>query len=152
MARETERKFLIKGDFRPYVTCSYVIKQGYLQCDPERTVRVRIKGEKAFLTVKGMGSLSGMTRSEWEYEIPLTDAVEMLRLCAGNTIEKIRHEVPCGEMLFEVDEFTGTNKGLFLSEIELPDEETFFDKPEWLGVEVTGDARYYNSSLSKNPF
>ena len=152
MACETERKFLVNGDFRPFVCRSYAIKQGYLQSDPRRTVRVRIKGEKAFLTIKGASSLSGTTRDEWEYEIPLADAEEMLLLCAGNRIEKIRHEVPCGNLMFEVDEFAGDNEGLLMAEIELPNESTPFEKPEWLGIEVTGDARYYNSSLSENPY
>ena len=150
MARETERKFLVNGNFLPYVSRSYTIKQGYLQCDPARTVRVRIKGNRAYLTVKGISSQSGITRNEWEYEIPIADAEEMLQLCGENKIEKIRYEVPCGNLTFEVDEFLGANKGLLLAEIELPQENTPFEKPEWLGAEVTGDVRYYNSSLSGN--
>jgi len=152
MAYETERKFLVRGNFRPHVTHSFVLKQGYLQLEPERTVRVRIKGDKAYLTIKGATSPSGLTRHEWEYGIPLTDAQEMLRLCADNVIEKTRHLIPCGSLMFEVDEFGGENEGLVVAEIELPNEDTPFDHPDWLGDEVTGDVRYYNSALSKNPY
>ena len=143
---------MVRGNFRPLVTCSYAVKQGYLQHAPERTVRARVKGDKGYLTIKGATSWSGLTRYEWEYEIPLADAEEMLRLCADNVIEKTRHLIPCGSLMFEVDEFGGENEGLVMAEIELPDESTPFDRPDWLGDEVTGDARYYNSSLSKNPY
>ena len=152
MARETERKFLVRGNFKPHISRSYALKQGYLQREPERTVRVRVKGDKGYLTIKGTASLSGLTRDEWEYEIPLADAEEMLHLCADSTIEKTRHLIPCGSLMFEVDEFEGDNEGLVVAEIELPDEDTPFDHPDWLGDEVTGDARYYNSALSKNPY
>ena len=143
---------MVCGDFKPCVTRSYTVKQGYLQSNPERTVRVRVKGNKGYLTIKGATSQSGLTRHEWEYEIPLADAEEMLRLCANNVIEKTRHLIPCGSLMFEVDEFGGENQGLVVAEIELPDESTPFDRPDWLGDEVTGNARYYNSALSKNPY
>ena len=152
MPCEIERKFLVKGDFHPYVGCSLRIRQGYLQTDAERTVRVRIKGDKAFLTVKGIGSPTGVTRNEWEYEIPSADAEEMLLLCREGFIDKIRHEIPCGSFIYEVDEFLGDNEGLVLAEIELPSEGAVFDRPAWLGEEVTGDPRYYNSRLVNHPY
>ena len=153
MAREIERKFLLSGDFRPFAVASEPIRQGYLCREKGRTVRVRIKGERGFLTVKGPGSPSGMSRGEWEYEIPVRDAEELIALCEKDAvIEKIRYEVPYKGFLFEVDEFLGRNNGLILAEVELPDEESVFERPEWLGEEVTGDVRYYNSFLSKSPF
>ena len=153
MAREIERKFLLCGDFRPFVVASEAIRQGYLCREKGRTVRVRIKGARGFLTVKGPGSSSGMSRGEWEYEIPVRDAEELIGLCEeGSVIEKIRYEVPYKGFLFEVDEFLGKNEGLILAEVELPDEECAFERPVWLGTEVTGDVRYYNSFLSKSPF
>ncbi|MDD6209871.1 MAG: CYTH domain-containing protein [Bacteroidales bacterium] len=152
MGQETERKFLVAGDFRPFVSVSRRIVQGYLCREKGRTVRVRIRDRKGFLTIKGPGSLSGMTRSEWEYEIPLADAEGLMALCEEGMIEKIRYEVPYGGFVFEVDEFSGDNEGLILAEIELPSEDALFSRPSWLGTEVTGDVRYYNSSLTKNPY
>ncbi|MEG2102257.1 MAG: CYTH domain-containing protein, partial [Flavobacterium sp.] len=115
-------------------------------------VRVRIKGEKAFLTIKGIGHQGGMSRFEWENEIPLDEAIELLKLCEKGKIEKTRYEVKLGNHIFEVDEFYGENEGLIMAEVELKSETETFEKPEWLGKEVTDDKRYYNAYLSKHPF
>ena len=153
MELEIERKFLVSGDFELYVTKSYDIAQGFLNTDPERTVRVRLKGDRAFITVKGMSNATGTSRYEWEKEISCDEAEALLTLCEPTIIEKTRHIVPVSEGLyFEVDEFHHDNEGLVLAEIELPDEEVEFEKPEWLGEEVTGNPRYYNSMLSKEPY
>jgi len=153
MANEIERKFLVKGDYKSSVSKQTRIIQGYLSSVPERTVRVRVKGEKGFLTIKGIGSASGATRFEWENEIPVAEANELLKICEPGTIDKTRFIVPEQSGLkFEVDEFYGENEGLTVAEIELPSEDHPFKKPDWLGQEVTGDARYYNSMLMKNPF
>jgi CYTH domain-containing protein len=128
------------------------IVQGYLNSDPERTVRVRIKGNKGFLTIKGKGNASGTTRLEWEKEIPVSDAELLLPLCEKGMIDKIRYEVPVGNHVYEVDVFSGDNDGLIVAEIELNTEEEFFEKPSWLGKEVTGEARYYNAFLSNSPY
>ncbi len=150
---EIERKFLVKGDFKPFVVKQTRIIQGYLSSQPERTVRVRQKGDKGFLTIKGIGNASGASRYEWEKEIPTSEAVELLELCEAGKIDKTRFLVPeAGGLTFEVDEFYGENQGLTVAEIELPAEDHPFEKPEWLGEEVTGDARYYNSMLMKNPY
>jgi adenylate cyclase len=151
MSYEIERKFLINGDFRHFVRKSLPITQGYLSSVPERTVRVRIQGDKAFLTIKGNGNIIGSTRFEWEKVISVEDAQDLLLLCEPGVIEKIRHLVPAGEFTFEVDEFLGDNVGLLVAEIELPTEDTLFEHPVWLGEEVTGDVRYYNAYLSKHP-
>ena len=153
MAQEIERKFLVKGDFKSLVVKETRIIQGYLSSVPERTVRVRVKGEKGFLTIKGIGSASGASRFEWEKEIPTSEANDLLELCEPGTIDKTRYIVPAdGDLKFEVDEFYGENEGLTVAEIELPSEDAAFTKPEWLGEEVTGDAKYYNSMLMKNPY
>jgi len=153
MAKEIERKFLVKGDFKPFVSKETWITQGYLSSDPERTVRVRIKGDKGFITIKGIGSESGASRYEWEKEIPVTEVNELLKICEPGVIDKTRFIVPEKSGLkFEVDEFYVDNEGLTVAEIELPSEDHPFEKPEWLGEEVTGDVRYYNSMLMKNPF
>jgi len=153
MAQEIERKFLVKGDFKSLVVKETRIIQGYLSSVPERTVRVRVKGEKGFLTIKGIGSASGASRFEWEKEIPTSEANDLLALCEPGTIDKTRYIVPAdGDLKFEVDEFYGDNDGLTVAEIELPSEDAAFTKPEWLGEEVTGDAKYYNSMLMKNPY
>ncbi|NLM92180.1 MAG: CYTH domain-containing protein, partial [Bacteroidales bacterium] len=147
MPQEIERKFLVKGDFKPFVTKQTRIVQGYLSSVPERTVRVRIKGEKGFLTVKGIGSESGASRYEWEKEISLDEARDLLKICEPGVIDKIRYLVKAGEHTFEVDEFFGDNQGLIMAEVELSSEEEAFEKPAWLGEEVTGYTRYYNSML-----
>ena len=150
---EIERKFLVKSDaYRSEAITSKAIKQGYLNSDPERTVRVRTKGDKGFLTIKGKSNSAGTTRLEWETEIPVADAEQLLLLCEKGVIDKIRYEVKAGKHTFEIDEFFGVNKGLVIAEIELSDENESFAKPSWLGQEVTGDERYYNSFLSNTPY
>ena len=151
MAQEIERKFLVAGDFRPSASSSKRIVQGYLSSAPERTVRVRVAGEKAFITVKGISSASGASRFEWEKEITVPEAEALMELCEPGIIDKVRHLVPVGDHVFEVDEFHGENEGLVVAEVELSAEDESFEKPGWLGEEVTGDARYYNSMLMKNP-
>ena len=150
---EIERKFLVNStDFKEQASAKNQIAQGYLNSHPERTVRVRIKGESGFLTIKGKGNESGTTRLEWETEIPLAEAKPLLALCEKGIIDKIRYEITVGKHTFEVDEFFGENEGLLLAEVELHDENESFEKPSWLGKEVTNDVRYYNAYLSKNPF
>ena len=126
--------------------------QGYITSPPAKTVRVRIADDKAYLTIKGSGSASGMSRFEWEMEIPGKDALALLGICEGGVIEKDRYYVPFAGHTFEVDEFFGDNEGLVMAEVELSSEDEAFEKPEWLGQEVTGDSRYYNSSLRKHPY
>jgi adenylate cyclase len=150
--QEIERKFLVKGEFKNLAVKSTRIVQGYLSSVPERTVRVRIKGEKGFLTIKGIGSASGASRFEWENEIPLVEAQMLLDICEPGVIDKTRYLVKAEPYTYEVDEFYGENEGLTVAEIELPSENAAFAKPEWLGEEVTGDVRYYNSMLMKTPF
>lgn len=146
---EIERKFLVKSaDFLSQSTKSNRIVQGYLNSNPDRTVRVRIKGNTGFLTIKGKGNESGTTRFEWEKEIPVAEAAQLLLLCEEGVIDKIRYEIPFGKHLYEVDVFEVDNKGLIVAEIELNDENESFEKPDWLGEEVTGEKRYYNASLS----
>ncbi|MGV8946929.1 MAG: CYTH domain-containing protein [Lutibacter sp.] len=153
MAKEIERKFLVKGDFKKQAIKSHKIAQGYLSKVPERTVRVRIRDDQGFLTIKGISNTSGTTRFEWEKEILLQDAENLLLLCEPIIIEKIRHIVPANNNLyFEVDEFLGENNGLIIAEIELPNENALFEKPTWLGEEVTGNQKYYNAMLAKKPF
>ena len=153
MAQEIERKFLVKGDYKSLVTKETRITQGYLSSVPERTVRARIKGDKGFLTIKGIGRESGASRFEWEREISLEEASSLLEICEPGVIDKTRFIVPEESGLkFEVDEFYGDNEGLIVAEIELPSEDHPFKKPDWLGEEVTGDVRYFNSMLMKNPY
>ena len=152
MAQEIERKFLVKGDFKSEVFKRTRITQGYLSSVPERTVRVRVKGDKGFITIKGIGNETGASRYEWEKEIPVEDVHELLKICEPGVIDKTRYLVKNGEYTFEVDEFYGDNDGLTVAEIELPSEDAAFNKPAWLGEEVTGDVRYYNSMLMKNPY
>jgi adenylate cyclase len=151
--QEIERKFLVRNHlFKFLATAKKNIAQGYLNTNPERTVRVRIANEKAFLTIKGIGNESGMTRFEWEKEIPLDEAKSLLLLCEKGVIEKTRYEIPVGNHLYEVDEFHGENQGLIVAEIELTAENEAFEKPDWLEIEVTNNERYYNAYLSRNPF
>lgn len=151
--QEIERKFLVtSGDFKTQASVKNRIVQGYLNSHPERTVRVRIKGDKGFLTIKGKGSESGTTRLEWEKEISVTEAELLLPLCEQGIIDKIRYEINFGKHVFEVDVFSGENEGLVIAEIELSSESESFEKPDWLGKEVTGDERYYNAYLSNHPF
>lgn len=149
MALEIERKFLVKGDgWRKGAPTLF--RQGYLNLDKNRTVRIRIFGDKAVLTVKG--PTEGLTRSEFEYEVPVDDAAEMLKLCEGGVIEKNRWLFPHGEHVWEIDEFLGENKGLVVAEIELTSEGETFEKPDWVGEEVSHDPRYFNSYLSEAPY
>ena len=152
MAVEIERKFLVDDEFRDFSTAETRIVQGYLSSVPERTVRIRIKGDKGYITIKGIGNESGATRYEWEDEISVSDATELLSICEPGVIDKTRFLVKHGEHTFEVDEFYGENEGLIVAEVELDSEEEEFDRPDWLGAEVTGEEKYYNSMLMKNPF
>ena len=151
MAKEIERKFLVEGDFMPYVTSSSHIEQGYVARSEELTLRIRTRDDKGFLTIKGRSNAAGMSRDEWEYEIPVEEARELLRFSRG-TIDKTRYLIEVGGHVFEVDEFYGDNEGLVLAEVELSSEDEAYEKPEWLGEEVTGDIRYYNSMLMKKPY
>lgn len=152
MAREIERKFLVRGEFKSQAFQAERIIQGYLSSQPERTVRVRIRGDRGFLTIKGKSSENGLSRYEWEKEIPLAEARELMSLTEPGRIDKTRYLVRKGKHVFEVDEFYGENEGLILAEVELKDENEVFEKPEWLGTEVTGDLRYYNAMLTGHPF
>lgn len=152
MAKEIERKFLVKGVFAHLAKKKTRIVQGYLCSVPERTVRVRIKGEQGFLTIKGIGNASGASRYEWEKEIPVSEADDLLKICEPGVIDKYRYQVEAGPHTFEVDEFHGENEGLIVAEVELREESDAFEKPSWLGEEVTGDVRYYNSMLMKTPY
>lgn len=149
MAIETERKFLIKGEFKYPGIKSENISQAYLSTDPERIVRIRIKGERAFITIKGIQKPGSISRKEWETQIPVTYAMEIMSICLPGIIEKIRYYVPFENHIFEVDEFHGKNEGLVVAEIELCSEDEPFLKPEWLGGEVTGKPEYFNSNLLK---
>lgn len=152
MALEIERKFLTTGKFKQEATSKTRITQGYLSSDSKPTVRVRIAGNKGFLTIKGSPNQTGISRFEWEKEIPVKEAEELLEICKPGIIYKTRFIVPEKTgLIFEVDEFHGDNEGLIIAEIELPTEDYKFDKPCWLGKEVTGEVRYYNSMLVKNP-
>lgn len=150
---EIERKFLVTSDaFKEVAFSEKRIKQGYLSSVPERTVRVRTKGNRGFLTVKGPSNESGLSRFEWEKEISTNEADELLLLCEKGVIDKTRFEVKANGHVYEIDIFHGDNDGLVIAEIELLCETETFEKPSWLGQEVTGDTRYYNSYLSNNPF
>lgn len=150
---EIERKFLVTSNaFIKEAFAKNTIAQGYLSTVPERTVRIRIKGENGFITIKGKGNESGISRFEWETAIALADAKPLLALCEKGAIEKIRYEIKVGNHVFEVDVFSGENDGLIIAEIELSSEDEIFEKPDWLGIEVTNDARYYNSYLNANPY
>ena len=150
---EIERKFLVTSNaFLLESTASYRIVQGYLNTAPERTVRIRIKGTKGFITIKGKGNASGTTRFEWEKEINSAEAEQLLLLCEPSIITKTRFYIKAENHIFEVDEFYGDNHGLVIAEIELNSEEERFSKPTWLAKEVTGDLKYYNSNMSKNPY
>lgn len=150
---EIERKFLVlSGGFKSDAQRKTRIIQGFLNTDKERTVRVRLKGEIGFLTVKGPSSTDGVSRFEWETEISKTETEALLKLCETGMIEKVRYEVQSGNHLFEVDEFLGDNEGLIVAEVELNHVSEVFKKPQWLGTEVTGQTKYYNSQLSIQPY
>ncbi|NQU84534.1 MAG: CYTH domain-containing protein [Mariniphaga sp.] len=150
MAKEIERKFLLNLQKWKPIGKKVFIRQGYLSDDPERIVRVRISEKDGFLTIKDLSQ--GIIRNEYNYSIPLVDAEELLKLSISTPVEKFRYNVMKEEKLWEVDEFLGENRGLFLAEVELILEDENIDLPEWVGKEVSEDNRYYNSYLSKHPF
>lgn len=150
---EIERKFLVKtNSYKALAISSERIVQGFLNRNPNRTVRVRIKGKRGYLTIKGKSNETGTSRFEWEIEIEVAEAENLLSLCEEGIVEKIRYEVQIANHVFEVDEFGKDNEGLVIAEIELQSEDESFEKPDWLGDEVTGQIKYYNSQLSKQPF
>lgn len=150
---EIERKFLVKSEaFLQQATSHQLIAQGYLNSNPDRTVRIRIASERGIITIKGKSNSSGTTRFEWETEISLTDAIPLLALCESGVIHKKRYTIPVGKHTYEVDVFEGENEGLILAEIELKTENESYEKPDWLDKEVTGDDRYYNAYLSNHPY
>ncbi len=150
---EIERKFLVtSNDFKKESFNITRITQGFLNRDPERTVRVRIRNEEGILTIKGLSSNDGLSRFEWEKSISKKEAEALLPFCEKGVIDKLRYEVKCGRHTFEVDEFFGDNEGLIIAEVELTSEDEEFSKPKWLGDEVTGQIKYYNSQLSKEPY
>lgn len=151
MGVEIERKFLLEGGAWRTLGEPTLLRQGYLSADPARTVRVRIDGARAFLTIKGKSV--GASRGEWEYPIPVEEAAELLDgLCQQPLVEKFRRRIVIGQHTWEVDEFLGANAGLVVAEIELASEDEAFEKPDWVGREVTGDARYFNSNLIRHPY
>lgn len=151
MAIEIERKFLLKNkDWKKLANQGQVLQQGYLSLDPEKTVRVRTKKDKGYLTIKGKGS--SISRQEFEYEIPLADAQALLELCQPSIIQKTRYIVPYQEHIWEIDVFEGDNQGLVLAEVELQTEEESILLPSWVGTEVSEDKRYYNACLVECPF
>jgi len=152
MGLEIERKFLVKGDFSAQIDTYSRIIQGYICADKDRTVRVRICGDKGFLTIKSASNERGWSRYEFEQPISVADAEELLKLCLPGVIEKVRYWIKVGEHIWDVDIFHGENEGLIMAEIELESEDETFQLPEWVGKEVTGDPRYYNAMLSKQPF
>lgn len=152
MGLEIERKFLVKGDYKTQATSSTRIKQGYICSERGRTVRVRLRDTKAYLTIKGPSRDNGLSRYEFEKEITFDEALSLFALCEPGIVDKVRWLVPAGNHTFEVDEFFGDNAGLVVAEVELSRADEFFIKPDFIGKEVTGDRRYYNSQLRKNPF
>ena len=152
MAQEIERKFLVIGDFKSQAFEQSRIVQGYISSARGRTVRVRIRNGRGYLTIKGASNESGTSRYEWEKELPLHEAEELMKLCEPGVIDKTRYLVRSGKHIFEVDEFFGENEGLIVAEVELNAEDEAFVKPSFIGQEVTGDVRYYNSQLMKKPY
>lgn len=152
MAQEIERKFLVCGDYKSQASAQSRIVQGYICSERGRTVRVRIRDGRGYLTIKGPSDAAGISRYEWERELPLGEAEELMKLCEPGVIDKTRYLVPCGRHTFEVDEFYGENEGLVVAEVELSAEDEAFERPDFLGEEVTGDVRYYNSHLMKQPY
>ena len=150
--REIERKFLVDGEFRHLAYDCTHIEQGYFATEPGKTVRVRIRGDKGFLTIKGPSGKDGLSRYEFETEIPLEDAHEMMKLCMPGKVDKNRYLIKNGKHTVEVDEFFGDNEGLLLAEIELGSEEEEYERTDFLGDEVTGDKRYYNKYMLKHPY
>lgn len=153
MPLEIERKFLVLDDsYKNLATSSSHIKQGYIYSGKGKTIRVRIRDERGYLTIKGPSDKAGLCRYEWEKEVDLHDAEELMRLCEPGIIDKTRYIIPSGKHTFEVDEFFGENQGLVMAEVELVSEEEPYEKPPFIGEEVTGDRRYYNSHLRENPY
>lgn len=152
MAYEIERKYIVNGEFKHLATSSTYIVQGYIFSNSEKSVRVRLKGDRGYITVKSTISDTSVTRNEWEYPIPASEVNELLRICEPSLIEKTRYIVYYKNQTIEIDEFYGQNEGLQLAEVELSFENQHFDKPPFLGKEVTGDAKYLNASLSKRPY
>lgn len=152
MLVEIERKFLVVGDYKTHATSHTHIAQGYLCADGGRTVRVRVRDDRGYLTIKGPSNDGGLSRFEWEKEISADEARLLLPLCLPGVVEKVRWLVPVGGLTYEVDEFLGVNAGLTVAEIELPAVDAPFERPDWLGREVTGRRRYYNSALTRRPF
>jgi len=149
MSTETERKFLVKGDFKKEAIGEIHITQGYLSVDPSKTIRIRIADADAYLTVKSPGKSGLLARGEWEFRIPVKDAMELMDICLPGRVIKTRYIIPSGRHKFEVDVFHDKNEGLIIAEIELESEDDIFNRPDWLGEEVTGDPRYYSSMLIK---
>ena len=149
METETERKFLVKSEFRHLAVKKIKIVQAYLSIDPDKTIRLRIADETAYLTIKSRPQKNSITRNEWEVQIPLSDAEEMMSICLPGRIIKTRYLVPSAEHTFEVDVFHEKNEGLIIAEIELKSDDEPFNKPSWLGEEVTGMPQYYNANLIK---
>lgn len=152
MPIEIERKFLVTGEFRSFSHKHFRVKQAYISSLSERTVRIRIKGHKAYITIKGGSDKSGTSRFEWEKEIPVNEAEDLFKICEPGIIDKTRYLVHFDNHIWEVDEFHGENEGLLIAELELSRKDESFKKPGWVGAEVSGDVRYYNSSLSKHPY
>lgn len=149
---EIERKFLVTGEYKSKAYSQSRIVQGYISSARGRTVRVRIRDGRGYLTIKGASNASGTSRYEWEKELPLAEAEELMKLCEPGVIDKTRYLVRSGKHTFEVDEFYGENEGLVVAEVELASEDEPYEKPDFIGREVTGDVRYYNSQLMKHPF
>jgi adenylate cyclase len=149
MGIEIERKFLVRGEFKDPDSKKEYILQKYLSVDPERTIRIRISGENAFITIKSNTLLEKATRAEWEYKIPMDEASEIMKICLPGKVEKTRYYIPYASHTFEVDVFHKKNEGLILAEIELSSESESFEKPGWLGEEVTGNPDYFNVNLLK---
>jgi len=153
MSQEIERKFLVLDDsYKGEAYAKSTIRQGYICSERGRTVRIRIRDVRAYITIKGPSVNGGLSRSEFEYEVPLADGEELMKLCEPGIIEKTRWLVKSGRHTFEVDEFFGENAGLVMAEVELNDEHEVYEKPHFIGKEVTGDRRYYNSQLRINPY
>ncbi len=152
MPQEIERKFLVVGEYKPEAYASSRIVQGYICSARGRTVRVRIRDGRGYLTIKGPADASGVGRYEWEKEIPPDEVRELMGICEPGTIDKTRHLVRSGRHVFEVDEFHGENEGLTIAEVELSSPDEPFEKPGFIGQEVTGDPRYYNAQLTRHPF
>jgi CYTH domain-containing protein len=152
MSQEIERKFLVQGEYKQYAHASHHIAQGYICRAHGRTVRIRLRDDRGFITIKGPSADGGLSRYEWEKEISRSEALELLKLCEPTIVEKTRWLVTCGRHTFEVDEFHGDNAGLVVAEVELSAPDEAYEAPPFLGQEVTGDARYYNSYLSAHPY